>query len=67
MRKIRYAQKPVVTLDALMARMEVNGLYLSKSTLSKIENGQRIALDFEVLEIAKALHAPIGALYGEKR
>ena len=66
MRKIRYAQKPVVTLDDLMARMEVKGLYLSKSTLSKIETGQRIALDFEALEIARALRTTIGELYGEK-
>lgn len=66
MRKLRYAQKPVVTLDDLMARIEVAGLFLSKSTLSKIENGQRIALDFEVQEIAKALKVGVGVLYGEK-
>jgi transcriptional regulator with XRE-family HTH domain len=66
MRKVRYAQKPVVTLDDLTARLEVKGLFLSKSTLSKIENGQRIALDFEVMEIAKALRVPVGELYGEK-
>lgn len=66
MRKARYAQKPVVTLDDLTARLEVKGLFLSKSTLSKIENAQRIALDFEVLEIAKALRIPVGELYGGK-
>ena len=66
MRKARYAQKPVVTLDDLTARLEVKGLFLSNSTLSKIENAQRIALDFEVLEIAKALRIPVGELYGGK-
>ncbi|EIQ00060.1 hypothetical protein OpiT1DRAFT_04600 [Opitutaceae bacterium TAV1] len=66
MQRIRYACNPVVTLDDLAARLEVRGLFLSKSTLSKIENRQRVVLDFEVLELAVALRVPITQLYGQK-
>ncbi|MDR2674658.1 MAG: XRE family transcriptional regulator [Opitutaceae bacterium] len=66
LQRIRYTRDPAITLDDLVARLEVRGLFLSKSTLSKIENRQRIVLDFEVLEIAGALRVPIAQLYGQK-
>ncbi|MDR1280441.1 MAG: XRE family transcriptional regulator [Opitutaceae bacterium] len=66
LQRIRYSQDPAITLDDLVARLEIRGLFLSKSTLSKIENRQRVVLDFEVVEIAEALRVPIMQLYGQK-
>ncbi len=42
----------------LIARLQVQGMKLEQSALSKIENGQRPVTDIEVVALAKALKVP---------
>jgi transcriptional regulator with XRE-family HTH domain len=48
------ANPPITQLD-LVARLELLGLKVDQSIISKIETGQRPVLDFEVIDLAKAL------------
>jgi len=54
-RKTRMAAKPRITQKELMARLQVLGMMIDQSGLSKIENGQRPVTDKEVVALAKAL------------
>ncbi len=54
-RQARRATKPMITQKELMARLQVLGIMIDQSGLSKIENGQRPVTDREVLALAKAL------------
>ena len=54
-RKTRMAMKPRITQKELMARLQVLGMMIDQSGLSKIENGQRPVTDKEVVALAKAL------------
>jgi transcriptional regulator with XRE-family HTH domain len=54
-RRARMAAKPRVTQKELMARLQVLGMMIDQSGLSKIENGQRPVTDKEVVALAKAL------------
>ena len=54
-RKTRRATKPRITQKELMARLQVLGMMIDQSSLSKIENGQRPVTDKEVVALAKAL------------
>jgi len=61
----RRQAKPPVTQKDLVARLQVLGLKVDQSTISKIEQGTRPVLDFEVLALAKALKASVSWLLGE--
>jgi len=54
-RRARKAAKPVVTQKELVARLQVLGITIDQSGLSKIENGQRLVSDVEVVALAEAL------------
>jgi len=54
-RQARRAAKPWITQRDLVARLQVLGLTIDQSSLSKIENGQRPVSDTEVVTLAKAL------------
>jgi transcriptional regulator with XRE-family HTH domain len=54
-RKARMATKPRITQKELIARLQVLGMMIDQSGLSKIENGQRPVTDKEVVALAKAL------------
>lgn len=54
-RKARMAAKPKITQKELMARLQVLGMMIDQSSLSKIENGQRPVTDKEIIAFAKAL------------
>lgn len=66
MRVYRAMQKPPMQQSDLLARLHLNGLEITQSTLSKIENAERIVSDFELLAISKALNVDILWLLGEK-
>jgi transcriptional regulator with XRE-family HTH domain len=61
----RRRAEPVVTQTDLAARLQVLGVTIDQSGISKIESGQRPVLDFEVLALAKALKVAVGWLLGE--
>lgn len=51
----RKQAKPPITQKDLVARLQVLGLKVDQSTISKIEQGSRPVFDFEVVALAKAL------------
>jgi hypothetical protein len=56
--RVRQARKtadPMITQRDLIARLQVLGMMIDQSGLSKIENGQRPVSDKEVVILAKAL------------
>lgn len=54
-REARKQAKPPITQKDLVARLQLLGLKVDQSTISKIEQGTRPVLDFEVVALAKAL------------
>ena len=66
MRVYRAMQKPPLSQANLLAKIHLNGLEISQSTLSKIENEERSVSDSELLAIAKAMNVDILWLLGEK-
>ena len=54
-RKARHSEKPRATLSDLSARLEVQGISLSVSELSRIESGTRAVTDIQLVALAKAL------------
>jgi len=66
MRIYRAMQNPPMSQMDLLAKINLNGLEISQSILSKIENEERAVLDSELLAIAKAMKVDIMWLLGEK-
>lgn len=60
-KEIRKIQK--ITQEDLCARMQIMGYNISRSDISKLENGKKFISDFEVYGFAKALKVPILDLY----
>lgn len=52
-----------VTQEDLCARMQVMGYQISRSDISKLENGKKFIADFEVYGFAKALKVSILDLF----
>lgn len=63
-RLARLTRKPILRQKDLLAKLDLQGLYLSESTLSKIESGTRNVSDFEVVAIAEALGVSVLWLLG---
>lgn len=62
-RLARIAARPRITQKELVARLQVLGIMIDQSGLSKIENGQRPVSDIEVVALAKALRvSPLSLL-----
>lgn len=55
-REARLNAKPKVTQVDLLARLEVRGIVLEKTSISKIEAGTRPVSDKELVAFADALH-----------
>lgn len=55
----RKAARPVVTQSDLVARLQILGMSIDQSGVSKMENGQRPVLDIEVVALAEALQVPV--------
>ena len=60
-KKIRKDKK--ITQEDLCARMQVMGYQISRSDISKLENGKRFISDFEVLGFANDLKVGILDLF----
>lgn len=60
-KKIRKGKK--ITQEELCARMQVMGYQISRSDISKLENGKKFIADFEVDGFAKALKVSILDLF----
>ena len=65
--KIRIARamrNPKMEQQELLAKLQVQGLDISQSILSKIENGKRPVYDIELKAFAKVLGVSINWLLG---
>ena len=66
-RQARKSARPPVTQKDLVARLQVLGMTIDQSGVSKIESGQRPVFDTEVVALAKALKVPVAwLLEGDK-
>lgn len=61
LRKIR--QRQGLTQDQVAARLQTAGIQINQKAISRIESGDRIVSDFELLHLAQALSVPIDALF----
>ena len=61
----RKAARPPITQKDLIARLQVLGMTIDQSILSKIENQQRPVTDVEIVALAKALRVSAAWLIGE--
>ena len=52
--KARRVAKPPITQTDVIARLQLSGIMMDQSTLSKIENQQRPVTDIEVVALAPA-------------
>ena len=57
---------PRITQADLVARLEVVGIHIDRSGLSKIEAGARPVTDLEVQALAETLKVSVAWLFGEK-
>ena len=64
-RQARKAAKPPITQVDLVARLQVLGMMIDQSGISKIESGSRPVLDVEVVALAKALNVSVAWLFEE--
>lgn len=60
---LRIRKEKKVTQEDLCARMQVMGYQISRSDISKLENGKKFIADFEVYGFAKALKVSISDLF----
>ena len=58
----RAMQKPRLTQDDLIARMQVEEINMRKNTLSRIETGIRYVTDLELIAFSKVLNVSIAWL-----
>ena len=62
--KIRYYRLELkMTQDEFCSKLQVDGLKIDRTMISKIESCKRELYDFEILAIAKALNVSIDSLY----
>ena len=61
----RKSATPPITQMDLIARLQILGIMLDQSTLSKIENQERPVTDIELIALAKALKVSTGWLLEE--
>jgi transcriptional regulator with XRE-family HTH domain len=64
-REARKLKKPPTTQLDLIARLQVLGIMIDQSALSKLENGQRPVTDIEVAALSEALNVPVAWLFKE--
>lgn len=67
--RVRIArEKTGITQSQLAARLQVEGIQLNQKAISRIETGERVIADYEVIYLAKALNVdPKWLLLGEQR
>ena len=62
----RKAATPPITQTDLIARLQLLGMMMDQSSLSKIENNQRPVNDVEVIALAEGLQVSSAWIVGEK-
>lgn len=65
-RDFRIRITPSVSQEDLSGRLAKQGVTITQTSISKIENRTRYVLDYEAEALAMALKVSVAALYGEK-
>ena len=65
-RSARLKCKPAVSQDDLAGKLAATGVSLDQTAISRIENGTRYVMDYEIDALAKALKVTVASLFGEK-
>ena len=60
--KARKMAKPPITQEDLAARLQLRGMKIDQSMISRIEKGERLVTDYELRALAKALKVDAGWL-----
>lgn len=63
-RKLRYAARVPMSQEALAAKLQIRGVLLDRSALTRIESQERMVRDVEIIALAAALRVPIERLFG---
>jgi HTH-type transcriptional regulator, cell division transcriptional repressor len=58
-RQARKATSPPITQLDLVARLQILGMKVDQSALSKIESGRRPVIDYEIIALANALKVSV--------
>lgn len=58
-------QRNQITQEQLAARMQVEGVQISQKAVSRIESGERVVADYELLILSKVLGVPLEWLMGK--
>ena len=64
-RVARTMAQPRLTQDDLVAKMQIQGVPITKNTLSRIELGERYVTDMELITFAKVLNVSTAWLLQE--
>jgi transcriptional regulator with XRE-family HTH domain len=64
-KQARLGAQPRITQNELVARLEILGVTVTRSGLSKIENGLRPLSDVEAVAFAKGLKVTVAWLFGD--
>ena len=64
-REARYAKKPKITQLNLASKLQLEGLEIEQTQISKIENSSRSVTDIELSILAKILNVSSSWLIGE--
>jgi len=65
-RRVRLARgmrRPPVSQEDLSGRLARLGIQVTQTSISKLENGQRYLMDYEIVAIAKALKVSVAWLF----
>lgn len=62
LREARLKTKPKTTQIELIARLELRGIYLNETAISKIEAGKRPVNDLELVSLARSLNVTLNWL-----
>ena len=58
-------QRNQITQEQLAARVQVEGVQISQKAVSRIESGERVVADYELLILSKVLGVPLEWLMGK--
>jgi len=64
-RQARLKCSPAVSQDDLAGRLAARRITLDRSAISRIENGTRYLMDYEILAIARSLKVSVAWLFDE--
>lgn len=63
-RRIREGKK--LSQEQLAAWLQLEGLYINQKAISRIETGERVVADYELLYLAKVLRVRVEDLLGKE-